>query len=81
MEKGKQGMASASKATRIRVARAGGLAFKRARASKDARIWVGKEQERLKLMRWLAGLGWSLAGIARLVGVSRQRVQQILNQP
>ena len=74
-------MASAPAATRARVARAGGLAFRRARAHKDARIWVGKEEERLKLMHWLAGLGWSLAGIARLVGVSRQRVQQLLTTP
>lgn len=75
---GKQGMASAPKATRARVSRAGGLAFRRAMAQGDARSWVGREEERDKLMRWLLGLGWSYAGIGRVVCLSRQRVQQLL---
>ena len=78
VQKGKQGMASAPQATRIRVSRAGGLAFRRTQARGDARSWVGREAERLEMMRWLAGLGWSYAGIGRIVCLSRQRVQQLL---
>jgi hypothetical protein len=73
-------MASASKETRARVSRAGGSATQRRLAKGDARAWIGRDDERMKLMRWLDDLGWSYAGIARVVCLSRQRVQQLLGE-
>lgn len=41
--------------------------------------WEGRTwEDRVNLARWLRRLGWSYAGIGRIVCLSRQRVQQLL---
>jgi hypothetical protein len=78
------GMASAPPETRHRVARLGGQGVRRKLARGRARKWVGREDERDKLIgeraaqQASAGGRVNMAAIAREFGLSRERVRVIL---